>query len=38
MEPHEYYEAPAVVELDTADEATLGRYAEDSMDQERYFE
>lgn len=33
-----HYEPPTLVELDEVPELTLGKYAEDSMDQGRYFE
>lgn len=32
------YEVPVVIELDATSEVTLGKYAEDSKDQGRYFE
>ena len=32
------YEAPLLIDLGEAPEVTLGKYAEDSKDQDRYFE
>ncbi|MFC7308970.1 lasso RiPP family leader peptide-containing protein [Streptomyces monticola] len=32
------YEPPEVIELGSVQEITLGKYAEDSQDQGRYFE
>jgi hypothetical protein len=32
------YSAPLLVEIDTTSRVTLGKYAEDSADQGRYFE
>lgn len=34
----EDYMAPQLIELGTTSEITLGKYAEDSQDQGRYFE
>ncbi|MEU7488081.1 hypothetical protein [Streptomyces sp. NPDC042319] len=34
----EAYSAPRLIELDVVSRVTLGKYAEDSADQGRYFE
>ncbi|MGW8375990.1 hypothetical protein [Streptomyces sp. ODS28] len=37
-EPDDTYAAPVLVELDTVPNITFGKYAEDTQDQDRYFE
>lgn len=37
-EPCPSYTAPQLIELDAVSKVTLGKYAEDSADQGRYFE
>ncbi|MFF0505940.1 hypothetical protein ACFYUH_20380 [Streptomyces fimicarius] len=37
-EPRPSYTAPQLIELDAVSKVTLGKYAEDSADQGRYFE
>ncbi|RII06964.1 hypothetical protein DSC45_34620 [Streptomyces sp. YIM 130001] len=37
-QPQEDYAVPQLIELDAVSKVTLGKYAEDSSDQGRYFE
>ncbi len=37
-EPRPSYTSPQLIELDAVSKVTLGKYAEDSADQGRYFE
>ncbi|WP_017623642.1 lasso RiPP family leader peptide-containing protein [Nocardiopsis chromatogenes] len=37
-EPPDAYESPMVVDMGSVPEATLGKFAEDTKDQNRYFE
>jgi hypothetical protein len=38
MQDEDQYVPPQLIELDEATQVTLGKYAEDSADQDRYFE